>query len=60
MMEINYGTPDNPCHGCRERCVGCHDNCDGYKDFQKRNEEIKKKIRRERNKDEWARREWRR
>lgn len=60
MMEINYGTPDNPCHGCKCRFVGCHATCEGYKDFQRRNEEIKKKIRRERNKDEWARREWKR
>lgn len=59
-MVINYGTPDNPCHNCGERRVGCHDGCEGYKAFLVRNEEIKKRIRREREKDEWARRERRR
>lgn len=59
-MVINYGTPDNPCHNCESRCVGCHDSCEGYKAFLARNEEIKKRMRRERDKDAWARREWKR
>ena len=55
---MGFYTPENPCHGCKERCVGCHDRCAGYEKFLKENEEVKKRIRRENNKEEYGRRLW--
>ena len=36
-----------PCYKCEERCVDCHGYCEKYKTFQKENEELKAKKRRE-------------
>jgi hypothetical protein len=30
-----------PCRGCKDRTEKCHGNCERYKEFLKRNEEIK-------------------
>lgn len=53
VYEIN-----NPCHHCKERAVGCHDSCPGYRKFLEDNEAFKKAVRREKRKDDYARRIW--
>jgi len=35
----------NCCYKCQEREIGCHAHCGKYREFQKRNEEIRKKKR---------------
>ena len=24
---------DNPCYGCKDRCVGCHSECESYSEY---------------------------
>lgn len=33
-----------PCLNCQDRSVTCHSKCEKYKEFCKRNEEIRQKI----------------
>ena len=44
-----------PCHGCKERSAGCHGWCEAYREFQRKNDEVKRRIRLEAAKNEWAR-----
>ncbi|MBO5389411.1 MAG: hypothetical protein J6A59_15010 [Lachnospiraceae bacterium] len=40
-----------PCKGCTDRYLGCHDKCDKYREFKQYNEELKNKIRQEKQYD---------
>ena len=44
-----------PCYQCKNRTAYCHGTCKEYKEFQKENEEIKKKrhLTRQKERLEW-------
>ena len=49
---------DNPCYKCGDRGIGCHDCCPAYRRFQEENEALKKRIRREAERENYARRDY--
>lgn len=44
MVGIDLISIPSPCQDCTERRVGCHSKCLKYKEFRKKNSELKKKI----------------
>ena len=35
---------NNPCYKCAERKVGCHGKCEKYQEWNKKREELRQKI----------------
>lgn len=45
-----------PCHKCKSRSAECHGLCEAYAEFKRENDLLSRKLKRERERDDWARR----